>query len=85
MARPEPTIIHSIELGDGAIWDILHADSYYVITYRGQPCGLRQHKRLREGFKYMKLSYTNLGNAEAQCRKFNHMFNCTDFAVMEVC
>jgi len=84
MSRPEPQIIHIAELDDGSTWDILQADSYFVITYLGQPCGIRQHKRLKSGFKYMKLSYTNLGNAEAQCRKLNQRFKTNDFAVVEV-
>lgn len=32
MSRPEPTVIHEVELGTGARWQILAADAYYVIT-----------------------------------------------------
>lgn len=84
MARPEPQVLQTYYPEDGSIWDILQADSYFVITYKGRPCGIRQHKRLKVGFKYSKLSYTNLGNAEAQCRKLNQRFMTTAFAVVEV-
>jgi len=87
MSRPKPTIIKTVESGDGSTWDIIHSDSQYVITYQGRPCGVRQHVNTMttQGFKYQKLSYTNLGNAIAQVRRLNHRFNCIDFDVMEVC
>lgn len=84
MARPTAEIIRTVALDDGTVWDILHADSYYVVTYQGKPCGIRQHKQMVTGFKYMKLSYTNMGNAIAQVRRLNKKFNCNDFDVMEV-
>ena len=86
MARPGPNILKTIELGDGSTWDITHADSQYVITYQGKPCGVRQHINTLtiQGFKYQKLSYTNLGNALAQVKRLNHKFNTEDFDVMEV-
>jgi len=84
MARPEPEILKTYELECGTVWDVLYSDSLFIITYQGRPCGIRQHKRLTHGYKYSKLSYTNLGNAEAQCRKMNARFNTTDFAVLEV-
>lgn len=86
MARPGPTIITSIETSDGTTWDILQADSQYVITYQGQPCGVRQHIHTMntQGYKYQKLSYTNLGNAMAQVNRLNHKFNTDKFDVMEV-
>lgn len=86
MSRPSPTIIASIETGDGSTWDITQANSQYVVTYLGRPCGVRQHIHTMntQGFKYQKLSYTNLGNALAQVRRLNHKFKCEDFDVMEV-
>ena len=38
-----------------------------------------------QGFKYQKLSYTNLGNAIAQVRRLNHKLQTNEFDVMEVC
>jgi hypothetical protein len=86
MARPKPTILLTKELSDSTIWDIMSAESYYVVTYKNRPCGVRQHVNTMttQGFKYQKLSYTNLGNALAQVRRLNHKFNCEDFDVMEV-
>lgn len=86
MARPGPRILKTIELADGSTWDITQADSQYVVTYQGQPCGVRQHMQTmtNQGFKYQKLSYTNLGNALAQVKRLNHKFKCEDFDVMQV-
>lgn len=86
MARPEPKVIKTIETLDGSTWDITHADNQYVITYQGQPCGVRHHyySLTKSCFKYQKLSYTNLGNAEAQVRRLNKKFNSTDFSVVKV-
>jgi len=83
MSRPQPTIIMSAELDDGSVWDILQATTSYIITYKDQACGIRQHNDLSSnpGFRYQKLSYNNLGNARAQVRRLNEKFNCTDFDV----
>lgn len=85
MSRPKPTILHSESFGDGTTWDILKSDSYYVITYKGQPFGLRLSSPIHPEFKYKKLTYTNLGSALSQIRRLNHKFKCEDFDVMEVC
>ena len=65
----------------------MHSDSQYVITYKDCPCGVRQHINTltTQGYKYQKLSYTNLGNALAQVKRLNDKFKCEDFNVMEVC
>jgi hypothetical protein len=86
MSRPKPSVIHTAELRDGTVWDITTAESCYVITYKDQICGIRQHVNTltKQGFKYQKLSYTNLGNARAQVRRLNSKFNSEDFDVMQV-
>ena len=86
MARPAPEVIKQQELGTGAVWQILKADAYYVITYKGEPINLRVLTYTLNGevSKYKKLTYTNLGNAQAQARTLNHRFKCEDFDVVEV-
>ena len=86
MARPKPTILLTTELDDGATWDILQATTNYVITYKDQPCSIRQHVHTinTQGFKYQKLSYTNLGSVIAQVRRLNLRFNCRDFNYKQV-
>ena len=86
MARPGPTILLTTELEDGSIWDILQATTNYVITYKDQPCSIRQHVHTinTQGFKYQKLSYTNLGSVIAQVRRLNLRFNCRDFNYKQV-
>lgn len=86
MARPKPEVLHSIEVGDGTTWEILKADAYYAITYDGQPIGIRitQGSMTNNGHLYKKLSYTNLGNAQAQVARLNHRFKTTGFSVMMI-
>lgn len=86
MARPEPTIIKEQEQDDGHIWQIIEAEKTYIITYKGQPVDIRVvHPSLGiSKFKYKRTSYTQLGTAEAQVRRYNAKFNCNDFAVQEV-
>lgn len=86
MARPKPNILHSVDLDDGATWDILQAEHQYMITYQGQVCGVRQHNFMHanSGYRYKKLSYPNHGNAVAQARRLNDMFNTTDFDIKQV-
>jgi hypothetical protein len=83
MSRPSPIIILQAELDDGSVWDILQTTTSYIITYKDQPCGIRQHNNSlsNPGFRYQKLSYNNLGNARAQVNRLNTKFNCTDFDV----
>jgi len=86
MSRPKPTLLHTIEADDGTTWDIIQAPANYVITYQGQPCGVRHHIHtlVNTGFRYQKLSYTGLGNAEAQARRLNYKFKTEDFAVLKL-
>jgi len=87
MSRPNPKIINTIEASDGSTWDVTQAEAQYIITYKGKPCGVRQHYYSlgKNCFKYQKLSYTGLGNALAQVNRLNHRFKCEDFDVMAVC
>lgn len=86
MARPAPDVINEVTLGTGSTWQILRAEAYYVITYKGEPINLRVVGYSIDGpyYKYKKLTYTNLGNAQAQARTLNHRFKCQDFDVLAV-
>lgn len=86
MARPGPEILKTMEVGDGTTWEILKADAYYAITYEGQPIGIRIVKgsMSNNGHLYKKLSYTNLGNAQAQVDRLNYRFKTTGFSVMMI-
>lgn len=86
MSRPKPIIKHSIEVGDGSLWEILQADKFYVITYKQEPANIRitRGSLTNNGHIYKKLTYTNLGSAQAQCHRLNYRFKCDDFKVMEV-
>lgn len=82
MSRPRPQIINSVVTDAGTQLEILQAEDCYVIVYKKKPVNIRmQHASLGpQRRKYMKLSYTNEGNAAAQVRRLNKLFNCEDFA-----
>lgn len=84
MARPGPEILLTQEVGDGTTWEILKADAYYAITFDNKPIGIRITKGSLSNNEhlYKKLTYTNLGNAQAQVVRLNHRFKTTGFSVM---
>lgn len=86
MARKEPKIIIEQEQDSGDVWQVLETSATYVITYKGQPVNIRVvipslgHTK----FKYKRASYTELGTAVAQVRRYNKNFNTTDFDYIKV-
>ena len=81
MSRPTPKILLEQAQDNMDVWQILQADQTYVITYRGQPIDIRvvSHSLSVNKFKYKRTSYTQLGTCIAQVRRYNKMFNTTDF------
>ncbi len=86
MARPKPEIIHSRLQANGETWEILRADSSYVITYDNEPVNIRCLIPSLGSIKlkYKKLSYTNKANAQAQVRRLNRRFDTDRFGCYEV-
>jgi len=82
MARPSAQVIKTIVTATGTQLELLEAEDCYVIVYKRKPINIRHISAglgpLRR--KYMKLSYTNEGNAAAQVRRLNKLFDCEDFA-----
>jgi hypothetical protein len=81
MARPDPIIILEQAQDNSDVWQILQADQTFVITYKGQPIDIRV---VNQGlgvmkFKYKRTSYNQIGTVIAQVRRYNRMFNTTDF------
>ena len=79
--RPSPKIILENELDNGQIWQILDCEEVYVILYKNQPVSLRvlRPSLSLDNKSYKRMSYTELGTAIAQCKRYNEKFNCTDF------
>tara|TARA_R110002126_G_scaffold167364_1_gene315816 strand:+ start:259 stop:519 length:261 start_codon:yes stop_codon:yes gene_type:complete len=86
MARPEPKVIAEQPQLDGTVWQLLQTEKTYVITYQGQPFDLRVfgHSLGGSKFKYKRTSYSQLGTAQAQVRRFNTKFNTLDFGYITV-
>jgi hypothetical protein len=86
MARPEPKILIEQEQEDSTVWQAIGCDRTYVITYKGQPIDIRvvNHGLGITKFKYKRTSYNQIGTAIAQVRRYNKMFNTTDFDYITV-
>jgi len=86
MARPSAEILLTQEIGDGTTWEILKAEAYFAITYKNEPVSIRISKGSMSGniHLYRKMTYTNLGNAQAQVKRLNHRFKTTEFSVMVI-
>jgi len=84
MTRPSLPVLKSVTMNTGITWDILAAEQTYVITYKNRPVSIRvdQPMNIRSGYKYKKMSYTNLRVAENQRDKLNEIFDTEDFAVV---
>lgn len=86
MSRPGPEIILENEQDDGSIWQLLDSDEIYIILYKDKPVSVRV---LKPGLgdeqkSYKRMSYTELGTAIAQCRRYNEKFNCNDFSYVKM-
>lgn len=86
MARPKPEIILSRLQANGETWEILRADSSYIITYDDEPVNIRSLVPSLGGtkLKYKKLSYTSKASALAQARRLNRRFDTDRFGCHEV-
>ena len=79
--RPGPTVILEQEQLDGQVWQILKGDEMYVILYKNKPVSIKvvRPSLSLENKSYKRMSYTELGTAIAQCKRYNEKFNCNDF------
>lgn len=84
MTRPSQPVLKSATMSSGITWDVLAAEQTYVIVYKNRPISIRvdQPMNAKSGYKYKKLSYTNLASAENQCQRLNQVFDTQDFSVL---
>ena len=84
MSRVSLPVIKSVTQNSGITWDILAAEQTYVIVYKNRPISIRvdQPMNARSGYKYKKISYTNLSAAENQRDRLNKIYDCDDFTVL---
>lgn len=86
MSRPKPRVIQSQQITDTTTWEIIETGQGFIITYQGEPVGVRSVTRHlgHDVLKYKKLSYTNLGNCLAQVRKLNAIFKTDQFGYKSI-
>ena len=85
MARPQKPILAQRQLDD-TLWEVVAEDRYYVITYQGRAVNVKStswalnyhHK------KYKKMAYPTEKSAANQARRFNEIFQTTDFSYKQV-
>lgn len=85
MARPQKPILASAE-HDGALWEIVEADNYWIITYQGRAVNVKStswalNYHLK---KYKKMAYPTEKSAANQAERFNEIFQTTDFSYKQV-
>jgi hypothetical protein len=85
MARPQKPILAQRQVDD-TLWEVVAEDTYYVITYQGRAVNVKstswalnyRHK------KYKKMAYPTEKSAQNQARRFNEIFQTTDFGYKRV-
>lgn len=55
----------------------------YALAWQGQLVSIRDVSLLT-GVKYPQTTWSQLGSAESQCRKFNAQFGTQDFEIVEL-
>lgn len=85
MARPSPVIVNSVYIDDKK-WDLLEADTMYILTYKNKPISVRIENELEGNgrFKYKKSAYPNLGSIKRQVKQLNEQFDCEDFSYITI-
>lgn len=85
MARPQPTILKTIERPDGSEWRILAAKAVYVLTYQGQPFNMVTSDIFDASpRKYKKITYATEGSARYRVQELNRIFDTQAFAYVKL-
>lgn len=81
MARPSANILMELTSRDGLTAQILETPALYILTFNGQPFGMRCEHTVVTGnqFRYRKVAYNNRGNAELEARRLNDRYNTDAF------
>lgn len=81
--RPKPDVLDSRTDSRYFALEILAAEAYWTVFYRGQPMSVRKRNTLVDfpGPKYCKTAFPNHGFAWLLCRRLRKIFRSNDFQV----
>ena len=85
MSRPQRKILASADW-ENAVWEVVEADNYWIITYQGRPVNVKTtawsigypHK------KYKKMAYPTESSARNQAVRFNQIFQTDEFSYQRI-
>ena len=86
MARPQATVLLDKTITQGLKFEILAADTMYIVLYKQEPFNFKKSYWSITGttFKYHKVAFPNSAPAYNLADKLNTEFNCSDFSVRQV-
>ena len=89
MARPSAVILNQATDEQDKIWCVLATPDIYLITYQGRPCQLRtlylgSLTASARNKKYLRMTLNNKLSVERAVRRFNKLFNTTEFSYIKI-
>ena len=84
VGRPNKEIILQHMDDNGYSTEILKVKGLWIVTYQGQPIGIRRTYRMEYSKKYPRTAYNNPAFAYNMMERMNALYNTTDFNVLEI-
>jgi len=84
VGRPNKEIILQHMDANGYATEILKVSGLWIVTYQGNPIGIRRTYRMEHSKKYPRTAYNNPAFAYNMMERMNTLYNTTDFNVLEI-
>jgi hypothetical protein len=84
VGRPNKEILLEHMDANGYSTEVLKVKGLWVVTYQGQPIGLRRTYRMDISKKYPRTAYNNPAFAYNMMERLNTLYNTNEFNVLEI-
>jgi hypothetical protein len=84
VGRPNKEILLTHTDDNGYITEVLKVKGLWVVTYQGEPIGIRRTYRMEHSMKYPRTAYNNPAFAYNMMERMNALYRTTDFNVIEI-
>jgi hypothetical protein len=84
LGRPNKKILLTNTDYQGFKTEILEVTGIWIVTYKGDPVGIRRTNAMEHCKRYPRTGYNNGAHAYAMAARMNQEFNTEDFAVLLV-
>lgn len=85
MSRPSPRVlIKKLTEDQDVSHEILECQGLWAVLYQGKPFNAVAKKTFFCQTKYKKTVFPTPGQAAAQCRRLNSLYNTNDFTVEKI-